>query len=728
MKNRNIFKLSITGKVLKVFCLMTLLPLMNSCSDILDVETPSKFDVNEVFSSVEYSQQALMGIYNLFGQDSYTSRMSNVWMQNTDVEASAPQAGVPANDRRAVWSLQATAITGFSDVATAWNHNLQAIDRANQFIAGVENSPVGSESEMQQMKGEAIMLKAYRYLLMCNFWGDVPYYTVASAWGGDLDKPRTDKFVIYSRMLQQMVDIEPSMKFSDVNTGGIERITRDYAIGLIAKMALFRAGYGKTIDNQMKRAEDYLDVSADSLSVTYKDLNGGEVTAHSSADYYQMAKTYAQKLISLKPRPLYSDFSTAFMNENTYTVENNKEILYEVAFVEGFGGDVGWCFGVTNTGSCFRGTTTNQVGLTPTYYMSFADNDQRRDVTCGWWKHDNDTVGVNGVTGLTVGKWDRSLATHDLGGSSSKGTGINFPLMRYSEVLLMLAEAENELNGPTALAKEALRTVRARAFSQSPDYDHDVRAYVDSVAGSKASFFNAIVDERAWEFGGEGLRRFDLIRWNLYAQKIEQTMETMLYWGMAQTPDLMKQEAVANNEQVQRYGRWARYLYYQLGSTGDNTKQRVRWLNTKYNVEEGTDVAGWYRLNWGASMLKRVRTFIYNNTSYDACTKVTNADTGAVEYTLGTGGGALKITVAAGEPSGVTQHDEYQLCDYATRLYRGYANGELRGSGIVPFLLPICTTTLNASSVLSNEGYGILANDPGEGVNVKVAYADKENY
>ena len=135
-------------------------------------------------------------------------------------------------------------------------------------------------------------MKAFRYYLMCGIFGDVPYYDEAAKWGDEIDKPRTDKFVIYSKVLQQLVDIEPNMKFSDINTGGIERMNRDFAIGLIARLALFRAGYGKTVDNQMKRADDYLDITADSLTVTYKDKDGVEKTAQSYTQYYQMAKDY----------------------------------------------------------------------------------------------------------------------------------------------------------------------------------------------------------------------------------------------------------------------------------------------------------------------------------------------------------------------------------------------------------------------------------------------------
>ena len=702
---------------------------LTSCSDTLNVESPSQMDANMVYSSAEFATNAINGAYVLFCEDPYTSRMCGVWMQNTDVEAMAPSEAVATNHRNAVWPLQAAGNVGWGDVKKVWDNNLQAIERANQIRAGIDASSIGTQAEMQQIKGEATCLKAYRYYLMCNFFGDVPYYDEAAKWGEEIDKPRTDKNIVYSRCLQQLVDIEPNMKWSDVNTGGIERMNRDFAIGLIARLALFRAGYGMTKDGTMKRADDYLDVSSDDLTVKYKDVNGTEKTAQTSAQYYQMAKDYCLKLISMKPRDLYPNFEQSFINEMNYSHDNNAEVLFEVAFVQSYGGDIGWSFGVPNTGSCVQGTTTAQVAITPTYYMSFADTDTRRDICCAKYDHNADTIRAAASTSIYAGKWDRARASVELGSGSSKGTGINFPLMRYSDVLLMLAEAENELNGPTELAKDALIAVRTRAFEGHGNVAEQVYNYVLNAASSKESFFNAIVDERAWEFGGEGLRRFDLIRWNLYAKKLEEAMRTMLVWGIAQNQDLMMDESVkAAYPDVDKYANWADYLYYKLGSSSNNTKSRVEWLNTKYKLEEGTDVSGWYRLNWGSSMLKRVRTYIYNGTSYTACTKTTDASTGVKTYVLGEGSSAVTVTIPAGEDSNITRNDEYQASDFATRIYRGYTNGALKGNGIVPFYLPISTTTLNSSAALNNEGYGILANDAGEGVNVVVGTVKTENY
>ena len=705
---------------------------LTSCSDTLNVDAPSQSDMTQVYSSTEFATNAINGVYVLFCEDPYTSRMCGVWTQNTDVEAMGVSATAATNHRNAIWPLQGANNVGWGDVKKVWDNNLQAIERANQVRAGIDASSIGSQDEMQQIKGEATCLKAFRYYLMCNFFGDVPYYDIAAVWGEEIDKPRTDKNVIYSRCLQQLVDIEPNMKWSDVNTGGIERMNRDFAIGLIARIALFRAGYGMTSDGTMKRADDYLDVNGDpDLAVTYKDLSGNEKTARTYADYYQMAKDYCQKLIQLKPRELYANFETSFINEMNYTHDNNAEVLYEVAFVESYGGDIGWSFGVPNTGSCAKGNTTAQVAITPTYYMSFADGDSRRDICCAKYSHENDTVKAAAATSIYAGKWDRARADKDLGSGSSKGTGINFPLMRYSDVLLMLAEAENELNGPTALAKEMLTKVRARAFANAQNYGEQVTQYVNSL-NSKEAFFNAIVNERAWEFGSEALRKFDLVRWNLYAKKIEETMRTMLCWGIAKNEDLLNNEEVMNTyPEAINYVNWANKLWYKkVGKT--NRKEDIKWYNEKYQIQldDATmSSEGWQSVNWGSQMIKRTRTYIYKGTDYGTTTpaKVVNPD-GTTTYTLGTAPNTATVTVAEGEETGITRKDVYAASDYATRLFRGYSNGALTGNGVAPYLIPINTETLTASSVLNNNGYRIMDTDSGDGVNVEVATIYKENY
>jgi starch-binding outer membrane protein, SusD/RagB family len=98
---------------------------------------------------------------------------------------------------------------------------------------------------------------------------------------------------------------------------------------------------------------------------------------------------------------------------------------------------------------------------------------------------------------------------------------VNWPLIRFSDVLLMFAEADNEINnGPSAAAKAAFEQVRLRAYGGNA-------SLIGTTPSDYQGFFNAIVKERALEFGSEGIRKYDLIRWNLLEQKINETKTTL---------------------------------------------------------------------------------------------------------------------------------------------------------------------------------------------------------
>ena len=89
----------------------------------------------------------------------------------------------------------------------------------------------------------------------------------------------------------------------------------------------------------------------------------------------------------------------------------------------------------------------------------------------------------------------------------------------------MRAELENELNGPAAAAPY-LKKIRQRAF-KSGDWATKVDAYVAEASASKTAMFNAIVQERAFEFAGELLRKADLIRWGMLKSKMDETKQKL---------------------------------------------------------------------------------------------------------------------------------------------------------------------------------------------------------
>lgn len=657
-------------KYTSIFALVLI--AFTSCQDFLDVDSPSTFSPEYVFSNPEDCKKVLLGAYQQFNYDPYTSRMSTVWMQNTDVEAVQGSEQASSGHRSSIWSLEASLLTGWSDIFNAWNNNYLAIERCNQVIEGIYAYGDLDNADYKMMLGEAYALRATRYWYLCNFWGDVPYYGVAAKAGEQLDLPRMDKNKIYSMCIQDLVNCESGMYWADEYSDGIERMNREYTIGLIARLALFRAGYGMTEVGIMQRADDYLDIATnDTLAVSYVDMSGSSKVARTSQEYFQLASDYCAKLISLKDRALNPSFAQIFRNECEFITPVNDDVLYEVAFgANNSGGDVGWCIGQTVNASD-NGATTAQVGFAPTYYNSFNDYDLRRDVTCSkeYYLDNTYTYLVQRVTQCSATKWSRLWLTNSPGANSSKGTGVNWPLMRYSDILLMYAEAQNEVNGaPTAEAKAALKRVRARAFSEG-DQGALVETYVNNL-GSQDDFREAIIDERAWEFGGECLRKFDLVRWGNYAKKIDEVI--------AETNNIGKSAygIDADDPAVSKYTQYADYLYYTKNANGS-----IEYLNDKYKPNEEPDpdqiktyeelVNGqlfgeaYIRQNWGRDLY-----------GYDDV--VIDAETGETERI-------------------------YRPSNYVLWSYRGYTN--LPIGSPAPYLLPIHAQTIANSEYLNNDGY-----------------------
>ena len=335
-------------------------------------------------------------------------------------------------------------------------------------------------------------------------------------------------------------------------------------------------------------------------------------------------------------------------------------MLYEVAYVAGFGGDVGWAIGVTVNPAGSKGSTTIQFSLTASYYFSFDDKDLRRDPTVALVAYSGDNEVPRSIKSFDVNKWNRTLLTNP-GPASSKGTGINWPLMRYPDVLLMFAEADNELNnGPTIQAKNMLKRVRQRAF-KSEDHPLKVENYINGL-GSKDAFFNAIVNERAWEFGGEALRKFDLIRWNIYGRKILETKETLTNMAKA------ARGVELDNPAVAQYSNLADYTYWY------KTEGKVKFLTTKYKLADD---------------------------------KIPAADKLVIAADIDLPGNEGKyVKIGWARDFGDYVNGVWVTDSYVNNCWRGFKGTS--NETAVPYLIAIHSQITGASKYLKNEGYGLV--------------------
>lgn len=546
----------------------------SSCEDTLETESLSTDNLEYLCSNPTDARKMIDHVYSYFCEDTYTSRMSTNWMQNTDVEAGfLTKANTSEASRRGIWALNASQ---FSDIRNAWDNSLKAIDFANQCIAGIENSDMykNGDKDMKQLHGEAYCLRAYWYWLMCNFWADVPFATEPttkenySQAGG-----RVDKNIIYTHLIQDLINVEEEMQWASAIT--VERMNREFALGFIVKLAMFRAGYSMQADGTMARSSQ----TGEEYAVKYVDENGTEQTATSADDYYKVAKAYAMKLIKLKDRVLNTNFKEVFDNEINGCNPSDGDVLFEMGFVPNSGGDIGWCHGLSVVASS-KGAGTTYANLTPSYACSFNEQDQRLPVTCAnyRWLNDNKQAAVDAL-GVQPAKWCRMDLT--VTNVKDKGTGINWPVLRYADVLLMLAEADNEINGaPTALAKQMLTRVRERAFAKASNKSAMVTEYINNL-NSKEAFFNAIVDERAWEFGGENIRKFDLVRWNNYSSKVVDAIEWIRSVAMnySQTSIVNGEFVYDKNQEILDMG-VANRLYYRY------TKGEVIFENNYFTYRD----------------------------------------------------------------------------------------------------------------------------------------------
>lgn len=522
---------------IKYLILAIVTAVMSSCADFLEPESLSTFDTKYIYSNVDDARKGVNAIYSHFGQDAFRSRLSNNMVGNTDIER---QSGWNSTgDRHQIWNLNA--LESNRDLDIVWTFAYRAIRDANISIEGLlasgklESSNVIEAATMNHLLGEAYTLRAYWYSMLIFYFGDVPFITEAPKAGNEFNLPKENRNVILTSVIQDLIDIEEKMSWADATPYGIEQVTREFTMGMIARLALQRGGYYLEPDLTQVRDNDYL-------------------------DYYKIAKDYTSKLIALKDRELPKDFRQVFLNQSKFISPTNSDVLFEIPFGLG-NGDVTWNIGITveggPTASHSYGSGNNYMSMPPTYYFSFDTLDVRRDVTCALYKINPSfqKVFITNSTNIAQGKWSRHFLENPQGSSSAKGTGINWPMMRYADVILMLAEAENELNGPTDLAQEALKRVRRRAFDDS-EWGSKVNGYVSSVSGSKEDFFKAIVNERAWEFGGEMIRKYELIRWGNYSQKMDETVEGLkkmadnAFNGTGNLPDYMFWKVNASGEFV----------------------------------------------------------------------------------------------------------------------------------------------------------------------------------
>ncbi len=463
-------------KHLKYLYLILFTGVLTSCQKFLNTTPPDSLSPEFYYNTEAELNSGLTAVYDVLGSQSlYGNSLFTV------LEAASDLSFYRRNNVFSganVLNYDASNI----EVRDMWAVLYDGINRANLVLENI-NKPEMDDTKRAAVKGEAMFLRAYYYFLLVSNWGDVPLVTDSKISLNNTGIARTPATEVYNFIIKEMTEAEGLVSnIRSIGFGG--RVSRSAVRGILARVNLYMAGA------PLNDAAKY----ADALKWAKMVIEDGDAGHKLNPDYTRIFINYAQDKYDI--------------NESIWEVEfwgNRIGNAYQES------GRVGNTNGI-QCGNMDEGYSYGFIGATPKLYQLYEEEDNRRDWAIGPYSYQGQTaIKVDykpaDIYQRMAGKFRREYETIE---KQKNFTPQNFPLLRYADVLLMAAEAENEVNGPTELAHNWLNEVRERANATLYTEDNG------NVIESSDDFRRIIQDERARELCFEALRTHDLKRWGLY--------------------------------------------------------------------------------------------------------------------------------------------------------------------------------------------------------------------
>lgn len=434
-------------------------------------------------------------------------------------------------------SFSAGTVNGISN---DYNNEYASIRSCNTFLDNIGGVTMDAATKTQYI-GEVRFLRAFDYFLLAQMFGDVPLITTSNTAADTLTPAKeTDVIAFVNTQLDSAVADLP------VTAAGGGRVSQGAALALKARVQLFYQQWPAAAATalQVMNSGSYSLFKATSLTATdTADDYSSLVTFSSEADkvkFYLGMKSYHDLYISANegnPEILFEcQFSSAAPYEWTGQ-SNGLNTLISPADLNGWSSldptqsivDAYW----NRDGSSFTPVSPSvSAGYynfpntpAPAYYNQFKNRDTR--LYASIWFTSNTWAayapgysfvwGGPGNNNSATGYNFRKLIDPAFASNPQWQAGQSFPLIRYAEVLLTYAEAQNEATGPDASVYAALDSIRSRAGMPLVD---------QSVYNSQASLRTLIQNERRIELAEEGSRYFDIRRWGIAASVMTTVYDT----------------------------------------------------------------------------------------------------------------------------------------------------------------------------------------------------------
>lgn len=443
-----------------------------SCSDFLEERNPSALEPDDFFTLPDHAESVVNATYaglRFYGEGA--GIFSANWQMLEAVSGTATtQTGQNSN----LNNLYSMSYDGNTEhVNNWWNGLYRIIANANLGIEKIPGITFPADQEAQKTKliGEARFLRAWSYFNIVRLWGDAPLITKPqNTESEDFSPSRAPQEEIYKLIVEDLVAAEAAGFPMTATTG---RATQIAVKALLSKVYLTMAGFplSKGASHYKLAADKALEV------ITY---------AKANASVINLFPTYRElHQESLKNR-----------------VEHLFQIQYHSSVAQFPMNDFFPNFQpVTYAGSSGTGSTVPSLS----FYNTYDDNDLRKKNQDGWFYTSYYTNGTGAPFDLGRPFVFKYFNINALGGPGITPTtqnNLNVNLIRYAEVLLIYAEAQNEVGSITQEAYDALKKIRDRAQLTTPAMG----------SFSQSSFREAVWKERWHEFAYEGITWFDMVR------------------------------------------------------------------------------------------------------------------------------------------------------------------------------------------------------------------------
>lgn len=498
------------------FILLCVMVVFASCKKFdLDTSSKSSFTEDIIFSNPSLAEGQLMSAYNVFGEtNAYNDRLWPYIGYNTDIEfrtgatRTAPRSSTRASDLIGWYAANSDLADGYNNASgDPWSNVYTGIERTNLAEAGIRKYGDLTDPDMRHLLGEALALRSLFYSHLTVWWGDVPA-RFEPLNSDNLYIAKTDRDTIYNKILEDLKEAIDLMAptgqgYSKIN----KRISKDAARALRARVAMTAAGYSM---RPVGEVESEIKITA---------------SPERQRQLYEIARSETKAIIASSAYKLDPSFKNVFFEQMKNFESQGREVMltlpnnYKVRgrFMGNFGLPRVEDGTATTAKHTVYGTSANFT-IMPTFFYDFDLKDLRRDIT----------IVPYSVVKASDGKMEQSISSivsmrlakfrpewYD-GPVPSSHDGVSPILIRYADVLLMYAEADLFL-GETDGGKY-FNMVRRRGFGV------DINS--PSVYDLPLTLQN-IQQERAFEFCGENIRKFDLMRWGILKAKIEEAKQNL---------------------------------------------------------------------------------------------------------------------------------------------------------------------------------------------------------